>query len=72
MYGFTPLPNIQLSVDLNTKIVDLLLMELMELLELVRLIEHLEIIGPEHYEEIYKEVKLTLLGGQKNSFPRMG
>ena len=72
MYGFTPLPNIQLSVYLNLKIVDLLLMELMELLELVRLIEHLEIIGLEHYEKIYRIVKLTLLRGQKNSFPRMG
>ena len=40
MYGFTPLPNIKLSVYLNLKIVELLLMELLELLELVKLIEH--------------------------------
>jgi hypothetical protein len=48
VYGFTPLPNIQLSVYLNMKIVDLYLMELMELIEHMELMEHLELISPNH------------------------
>jgi|GEM_PF-6739490 hypothetical protein len=48
VYGFTPLPSIQLSVYLNMKIADLLLLELMEPLEHLELMEHLELIKLNH------------------------